>query len=72
MYSRLVSFAIAMTLAPALLAQKPEQCLEHRRYGRTTEARSCFEGLARSHDAYLRAEGLWGLERFDEANDSFR
>ncbi|NUN03574.1 MAG: tetratricopeptide repeat protein, partial [Bryobacteraceae bacterium] len=72
MYSRLASFAIALSLAPVLPAQKPEQCLKQRHYGRTAEARSCFEGLARSHDAYLRAEGLWGLERFNEANDSFR
>ena len=53
--------------SPALL-----QCQTLRRHGHRPEAKACYEGLAASNDAYLHAEGLWGLERYDEANASFR
>ena len=36
------------------------------------EARACFEGLTRSSDAYARAEGFWGLEQWEQANEQFR
>jgi tetratricopeptide (TPR) repeat protein len=41
-------------------------------HGRNAEARTCYEALTRSHDAYLRAEGFWGLKRYEEANNEFR
>ena len=36
------------------------------------EAKTCYEALSRSADAYLRAEGFWGLEQYDQANEMFR
>src|SRR5262249_10816036 len=36
------------------------------------EAQKCFESLTLTRDPYLRAEGYWGLERYQEANDEFR
>ena len=36
------------------------------------EARACFTALLHSGDAFSRAEGLWGLDRFDDANTEFR
>jgi tetratricopeptide (TPR) repeat protein len=41
-------------------------------HGRNAEARTCYEALTRSHDSYLRAEGFWGLKRYEEANNEFR
>jgi tetratricopeptide (TPR) repeat protein len=32
----------------------------------------CFAKLSASSNPYLRAEGLWGIERFDDANAQFR
>ena len=32
----------------------------------------CFERLTRSGDAYFRAEGFWGLEAWEQANEQFR
>lgn len=53
-------------------ATTPEPCHELRRHGRTEPAHACFQALVQESDPYLRAEGLWGLEMFQDANDSFR
>jgi cellulose synthase operon protein C len=53
-------------------AATPEGCQSLRKHGRNTEAQKCFEALTQSRDPYLRAEGYWGLERYQEANDEFR
>ena len=53
-------------------APTPESCRELRKHGRTAEAGSCFEALSRSADPYTRAEGFWGLEQWDQANEAFR
>lgn len=49
-----------------------ESCRSLEKHGRRTEATTCYEVLSRSGDAYLRAEGLWGLEQYDPANQAFR
>ena len=49
-----------------------ESCKELRKHGRRAEASACYETLSRSGDAYLRAEGFWGLEQYDQANEAFR
>ena len=65
--------AAAMMLAPLLAgAAGVEECRALRHRGRIPEAHDCFAGLAAGRDAYLRAEGLWGLQRYDEANAEFR
>jgi tetratricopeptide (TPR) repeat protein len=62
---------LALAAAP-LFGQKLEECRGYRRHGRTAEMKRCFLELAASRDSYLRAEGLWGLEQYQEANDQFR
>ena len=71
-------------LAPALLllqlcasatwvfAASPTDCWSLRKHGSRAEAQACFERLAHSDDAYARAEGLWGLEEWQQANEQFR
>jgi Flp pilus assembly protein TadD len=56
--------------APA--SATPESCRELRKHGKTAEMRACFETLSLNKDAYLRAEGLWGLEQYEQANEAFR
>ena len=34
--------------------------------------KACYESLTASRDPYLRAEGFWGLEMYDQANNEFR
>src|SRR5579864_5926708 len=55
-----------------LSAQKLDDCRILRHHGELAEARTCFSHLAASPDPYLRAEGLWGLEQYREANEQFR
>jgi tetratricopeptide (TPR) repeat protein len=43
-----------------------------RKHARLAEAQKCYESLAAARDPYLRAEGDWGLERYQEANNEFR
>jgi hypothetical protein len=53
-------FAAAACAWPAA----PADCWAARKHGRSAEAQACFESLARSSDAYARAEGDWGLEKW--------
>jgi tetratricopeptide (TPR) repeat protein len=49
-----------------------ESCDALRKHGRRAEATTCYEALSQSKDVYLRAEGFWGLEQYDQANEMFR
>src|SRR5437868_2808979 len=53
-------------------AAVPADCWSLRKHGHRQEARACFDGLTRSGDAYNRAEGFWGLEDWEQANEQFR
>jgi tetratricopeptide (TPR) repeat protein len=64
---------MVLTLGLSLAqAATPEQCQAFRKHGRRTEARACFESLTAARDHYLRAEGYWGLEMYQEASNEFR
>ena len=67
-------FAIAALLLAPLLAHAaaPSTCWALRKDGHPAQALTCFQDLTRSSDAYARAEGFWGLEQWDEANQQFR
>jgi tetratricopeptide (TPR) repeat protein len=54
------------------LGATPEECRELRGHGHRAEAQKCFEALTAAGDSYLRAEGFWGLEQYEEANNQFR
>ena len=53
-------------------AATPEDCHALRKHGRRAEAQKCYESLSAARDPYLRAEGYWGLEMYQEANNQFR
>jgi cellulose synthase operon protein C len=53
-------------------ANSPDACHALSKHGRQTEAKACYEALVRSNSAYLRAEGYWGLEQYEQANEEFR
>lgn len=54
------------------LAATPDDCATLRKHGRNPEAHACYEALTRQRDPYLRAEGYWGIEMYQHANDQFR
>jgi Flp pilus assembly protein TadD len=64
--------SLGATAAAWAAPATPEACRTLRLHGKTGEAVTCFEGLVRTGDAYLRAEGYWGLEQYDQANEEFR
>lgn len=71
---RLLALAAVFLFASvaAVQAAVPADCWNLRKHGHSAEARTCFENLTRSGDTYFRAEGLWGLEAWDQANEQFR
>ena len=50
----------------------PDDCHTLRKHGHRAEAQACYQSLTQARDPYLRAEGYWGLEMYDEANNEFR
>ena len=69
------SFAVCLLgLAGASLswAATPDDCHALKKHGHRAEAQKCYESLTEAHDPYLRAEGYWGTEKYQEANNQFR
>ena len=58
--------------ASALSAQTLEQCRALNHHGKLPEAQSCFSRLAAGSNPYFRAEGLWAIERYQDANEQFK
>ncbi len=50
----------------------PAACATLVRHGRRADAQACYAALTRTADHYLRAEGFWGLEQYQDANNEFR
>ena len=71
---RVLALVPAFLLAFVAAAQTagPADCWKLRKDGHHAEAQVCFERLTRSDDAYFRAEGFWGLEAWEQANEQFR
>jgi cellulose synthase operon protein C len=53
-------------------AATPDSCRTLRKHGQQAEAHTCFESLVSTNSPYYRAEGYWGLEQYDQANEQFR
>src|SRR5438105_1526565 len=62
----------ALAGAVSVRAAAPADCWALRKHGHSAEAQGCFETLTHSGDAYFRAEGFWGLEEWERANEQFR
>jgi cellulose synthase operon protein C len=70
--NRTATLLAALLLTIPLAAQSLDECRGLRHHGKLAEAQTCYAKLAASSNPYLRAEGLWGIERYQEANDQFR
>jgi cellulose synthase operon protein C len=66
------AIALMSISASVCLAVTPDDCNTLRKHGHRAEAKTCYEVLAQSHDPYMIAEGYWGLEVYDQANNEFR
>ncbi|HWW82975.1 MAG TPA: tetratricopeptide repeat protein, partial [Vicinamibacterales bacterium] len=65
----LVGVGFGLTLHAAAA---PADCAALLRHGRRGEAKACYTALVSSADPYLRAEGFWGVEQYEDANKEFR
>jgi cellulose synthase operon protein C len=72
LHSTSVLLLLVGSVAPCWAANSPDACLALRKHGQNAGAHACFESLVRSNAPYFRAEGYWGLEQYDEANEQFR
>jgi len=70
--SSLCRLLAALLITLPLAAQSLDECQGLRHHGKLAESQTCYAKLAASSNPYLRAEGLWGTERYQEANDQFR
>ncbi len=68
----LTAASLLLACAAPALAAVPADCWTMRKHGHRPEAEKCFDGLTQSSDAYFRAEGFWGLEEWQAANEQFR
>ena len=64
--------AFLLTCVLSASAAVPGDCWTMRMHGHRQEAEACFERLTGTTDAYSRAEGFWGLGKWDQANEQFR
>jgi tetratricopeptide (TPR) repeat protein len=67
--------AIGALVSGAVLpasAATVSECRSLTRHGRRAEALACYQSLAATADHYFRAEGYWGLEQYQDANNEFR
>ena len=70
-----LSAAHAVILFGALTAfgqPAVERCQALQHHGELSNAETCFTALLHSPDAFVRAEGYFGLGQFDNANEQFR
>ncbi len=68
----MILLAVVAAWAPTSRSGTVGECQTLAKHGHPLEARSCYLALSHEHDPYLRAEGFWGLQRYQEANDEFR
>ena len=64
--------AVMVVAASAVWPATPDECHSLSKHGQRNEAQACYKSLTTSRDPYLRAEGYWGLENYEQANNEFR
>jgi len=69
---RAVVCAAALAGASLAWGATPDDCHELRKHGHRAEAQKCYESLTAARDPFTRAEGFWGLEQYEDANNQFR
>ena len=65
-------FALLTVGTACAHAAVPADCWALRKHGHAEQSQGCFEALTQSNLAYERAEGFWGLEQREQANEQFR
>jgi len=63
---------VLLLASAAVAADDPAECWRRREWGRLAESVSCFTALLAAPDPAQRAEGLWGLGKYQDAVDQFQ
>src|SRR3954454_6272161 len=63
--------AVVLAQAQASGSREVDACRSFLRHGKRAESTACFARLTAGQSAFDRAEGFWGLGRFDEARQEF-
>ncbi len=71
-FVRAVVCAACVSLAGFAWGATPDDCHALRKHGHRAEAQTCYESLTTARDPSVRAEGFWGIEQYEEANNQFR
>jgi tetratricopeptide (TPR) repeat protein len=71
-FFRGVVCAACLAGASLVFGATPDDCHNLRKHGHRPEAQKCYESLTTARDPSIRAEGFWGLEQYEEANNQFR
>ena len=71
-WQKSAALLIVLAGSQCLAANSPDSCHALRMHGQVAEAKGCYESMVRTNSPYLRAEGYWGLEQYDQANEEFR
>ncbi|MFZ0593077.1 MAG: tetratricopeptide repeat protein [Bryobacteraceae bacterium] len=66
-----IGIAAALAVLP-LRSATYESCRALVHHGQVQQGRACFTSLLNRPDSFSRAEGYWGLERYEDANAQFR
>ncbi|HEV2522999.1 MAG TPA: tetratricopeptide repeat protein [Candidatus Acidoferrales bacterium] len=69
---RVAVCAACLAGASFALGATPDECHALRKHGHRAEEQKCYESLTTARDPFLRAEGYWGLEMYQDANNQFR
>jgi cellulose synthase operon protein C len=64
--------AACLAVTSAALGATPDGCRALRKHGHRAEEQKCYASLTVAGDPFTRAEGYWGLEQYEEANNQFR
>jgi tetratricopeptide (TPR) repeat protein len=62
-------FAAILCCAAAARDATPKEC---RSLSLHSQSQACYQSLTQSSSHFLRAEGYWGLQMYQQANDEFR
>jgi tetratricopeptide (TPR) repeat protein len=68
----LLAFATAGCCSIAIARGQLSLCQAEQHQGKLQQASDCYRVLTRAPDAFSRAEGYFGLQQYEDANNQFR
>lgn len=64
--------AAALVCSASIVSGQISRCQDEQHHGKISQAAACFRSLITASDPLLRAEGYFGLQQYEDANNEFR